>query len=86
MASFKLRTGCSVPDSGIYSVSHPQHALPREITLLREQMFPRCSRCGEPVFYELVRSAPAAVSAHPSTFKVALYELPELSADEEAAS
>lgn len=84
--SKNLRTGCSVPESGIYSVSHRPHALPREVTLLREQVFPRCSRCSEPVSYRLVRSAPAATSAHTSTFKVALYELPELSMDEEAAS
>jgi len=73
-----LRTGSPVPDSGIYAVSHPQHTLPREVTLLRDQTFPRCSCCKEPVFYELLRSAPAAVGTHPAAFTVALYELPEL--------
>jgi len=81
-----LRTGIGVPESGIYRVSHSQHALPLEVTLLKDQTFPRCSRCNEPVFYELVRSAPALVNVHPSTFRVALYELPELSTNEEAAS
>jgi hypothetical protein len=81
-----LRTGCSVPEGGIYRTSHPQHNLPPEVTLLRNQRFPRCSRCNEPVLFELVRSAPALLNVHPSTFTVALYELPELSPDEEAAS
>lgn len=73
-----LTTGSSVPESGIYAVSHPQHSVPREVTLLRDQTFPRCSCCKEPVFYRLLRSAPAAAGAHPSAFAVALYELPEL--------
>src|SRR5690349_24452709 len=78
-----LRTGCSVPDSGIYAVSHPQHTLPREVTLLRDQTFPRCSSCKEPVFYELLRSAPAAACAHPGVFSVELYELPEINRADE---
>jgi len=80
-----LRTGCSVPESGIYGVSHPQHVLPREVTLVREQTFPRCSRCNEPVYFELMRPAPALVNFNPSAFTVALYELPELSTNDEAA-
>jgi len=81
-----LRTGVAVPASGIYRVSHPQHNLPVEVTLLKDQKFPRCSRCNEPVFYELLRSAPAVTSSHPSTFQVELYELPELLPDDEIAS
>lgn len=71
-----LRTGSTVPDSGIYRVSHSPHRLPKEVTLWKDQAFPRCSRCSDPVFYELVRSAPA-VSA-PRGFAVMLYELPEI--------
>src|SRR3954465_2365379 len=72
--------------AGIYRVSHPQHNLPLEVTLLKDQKFPRCSRCNEPVFYELLRSAPAVTSSHPDTFQVELYELPELLPDDEIAS
>ena len=79
-----LRTGSTVPESGIYRVSHSQHRLPQEVTLLKGQAFPRCSRCAEDVVYELVRSAPAA--ANPSGFGVRLYELPEVSDDESLAS
>jgi len=71
-----LRTGCSVPDSGIYRVLHSQHRLPGAVTLLRNQSFPRCSKCSEPVYFELERSAPAAGSG-PHSFNVMLYELPE---------
>ncbi len=81
-----LTTGSTVPESGIYSVSHPKHNVPAEVTLVRNQTFPRCSRCDQPVFFELVRSAPALVNVHPSTFTVALYELPDLSINEEGAS
>lgn len=82
----KLSTGCPVPESGIYRVLHSQHRLPQEVTLLAKQDFPRCSRCSEPVFYELVRSAPAGMSSHGSAFSVMLYELPELLPDKEIAS
>ena len=76
----ELRTGCAVPAPGIYSVSHPQHRLPQEVTLLKDHLFPRCSRCGESVYYTLVRSAPAGI--RPYSFIVNLYELPELTEDE----
>jgi len=79
-----LRTDMNVPESGIYRASHAQHHLPHEVTLLKAQKFPRCSRCSEPVFYELVRSAPAAPS-YPGAFTVTLYELPELLPDDELA-
>lgn len=72
-----MTTGAPVRESGIYRVSHPQHRLPEEVTLIRDQPFPRCSRCSEAVFYELARSAPSA-GFHSGTthFVVSLYELP----------
>ena len=72
----ELRTGCTVPTSGIYRVSHPQHRLPQEVTLLEGHLFPRCCRCTDPVYYTLERSAPAGISPH--RFSVNLYELPEM--------
>jgi len=75
--SSALQTGCAVPETGIYRVLHPQHQLPGEVTLIRNQPFPRCSKCPEPVCFELVRSAPA-IGANPRGFSVTLYELPEL--------
>ena len=79
----ELRTGGSVPASGIYRVSHPQHRLPQEVTLFKDHLFPRCCRCTEPVYYTLERSAPAGISPH--HFNVNLYELPEVGEDESLA-
>jgi len=72
-----LRTGCSVPESGIYSVVHSQHHLPKEITLIRAQAFPRCSKCSDPVYFDLVRSAPS-LDVRPHGFRTTLYEIPEI--------
>ena len=77
-----LRTGCSVPDSGIYRVLHSQHRLPREVTLIKDQTFPRCSKCSEPVYFALERSAPE-VGSSPTGFNVMLYELPEVAEQED---
>jgi hypothetical protein len=76
-----LRTGSAVPDSGIYRVSHSQHRLPQEVTLLKNQSFPRCSKCAEPVYFELVRSAPDIPQQ--GRFTVNLYALPEIGGPEE---
>jgi hypothetical protein len=60
---------------------HDQHRLPTEVTLLQNQSFPRCSKCSAPVYFELVRSAPAA-GRNPG-FAVLLYELPEVAEQED---
>ena len=71
----ELRTGCAVPDSGIYRVTHAEHRLPAEVTLIQNQSFPRCSKCNDPVYFGLLRSAP---SVGDDGFSITLYELPEL--------
>ena len=81
LQSNKLRTGCAVPSSGVYRVTHKPHQLPAEVTLLQDQIFPRCSRCGEVVYFTLERANPAVATPH--DFNVALYELPELVDEEE---
>ena len=50
------KTGETVPNSGIYRVSHNEHRLPHEVTLLRANSFPPCSRCGNNVTYKLLRA------------------------------
>jgi hypothetical protein len=69
----QFRCGEKILESGIYRVVHSNHRLPHEVTLLRDQLFPRCSRCEDSVYFELLRSAPD-VALGP--FKVALYALP----------
>ncbi len=72
----RLRTGSTVPESGIYRVFHEQHRLPHEVTLLHGQKFPSCEKCGTAVEFELVKSAPHIV--RDSSFQVTLYSLPVL--------
>ncbi|MGC2696660.1 MAG: hypothetical protein WA738_12815 [Candidatus Angelobacter sp.] len=69
----RFRCGERIPESGIYRVVHRSHRLPHEVTLLSEQLFPKCARCENSVYFELVRSAPD-ITLGP--FKVALYALP----------
>lgn len=76
----QFRCGEKIPESGIYRVVHSNHRLPHEVTLLRDQLFPRCTRCEDSVYFELVRSAPD-ITLGP--FKVALYALPCADGEEE---
>jgi len=48
-------SGQRVPASGIYQVRHAEHRLPHEVTLLRDQQFPPCARCGTAVHFKVVR-------------------------------
>jgi hypothetical protein len=48
-------SGQKVPASGIYEVRHKKHRLPHEVTLLRDQRFPPCERCGTVVQFKVVR-------------------------------
>ena len=45
-----------VPHSGIYRVTHGEHRLPHEVTLLRANPFPPCSKCEHRVHYQLLRA------------------------------
>jgi hypothetical protein len=53
MMSFK--TGDQIEASGIYKVVHREHRLPHEVTLLRNETFPPCSKCKNKVRFELLR-------------------------------
>src|SRR4051812_19136021 len=67
------KTGETVPHSGIYRVKHSEHRLPHEVTLLRANTFPPCSKCGNNVAYQLLRAVTV------DSFAVTLNALPELS-------
>ncbi|HZE82587.1 MAG TPA: hypothetical protein VE604_16930 [Candidatus Polarisedimenticolia bacterium] len=69
----QFRCGDKIVESGIYRVIHRNHRLAHEVTLLRDQLFPKCIKCEDSVYFELVRSAPD-ITLGP--FKVALYALP----------
>ena len=69
----RFRCGGKIPESGIYRVVHDKHRLPHEVTLLSGQIFPRCMKCDDSVYFELLRPAPDLTLA---SFKVTLYALP----------
>jgi hypothetical protein len=69
----QFRCGDKILESGIYRVFHRNHRLAHEVTLLRDQLFPKCAKCDDSVHFELIRSAPDITLA---PFKVALYALP----------
>jgi hypothetical protein len=75
----QFRCGERIPESGIYRVVHERHRLPHEVTLLRDQLFPKCIKCDGLVSFELIRGAPD-ITLGP--FKVALYALPLVDEDE----
>jgi hypothetical protein len=52
---------------------HKKHRLPHEVTLLRDQIYPTCSKCEDAVYFELLRSA-LDITLEP--FKVTLHTLP----------
>jgi hypothetical protein len=70
-----------IPNSGIYRVFHQRHRLPHEVTLLRDERFPKCAKCQDAVSFELIRAVTFtddSLELHP---QIRLYELPVL--DEE---
>jgi hypothetical protein len=73
-----FKTGQNVPESGIYRVVHGGHRLPHEVTLLKGEAFPRCSKCADQVEFEPVSLAPSLPEKHGH---IVLYELPEIDND-----
>jgi hypothetical protein len=74
----EYRTGQKIPESGIYRVTHDEHRLPHEVTLLKGAQFPRCSKCRNAVRFAAVSLAPRLDSLRE---RVTIYELPAISED-----
>ena len=70
-----FRTGEPIAESGIYRVIHKAHRLPHEVTLLKDQVFPRCAKCRDEVKFELVRAVSDRLNHQ--DFRIYLYELDE---------
>ena len=79
-----FRTGERITRSGIYRVIHRKHRLPHEVTLLKDQIFPRCCKCQDQVEFQLARGVE---DANEFSTHIRLYELPVLddSTEEQAA-
>jgi hypothetical protein len=53
-SSTQFATGSTISQTGIYSVFHVAHRLPKEVFLVKDGVFPRCSRCIDPAIFALV--------------------------------
>ena len=53
------KSGDRVPVGGIYEVSHTEHRVPHEVTLLKGQKFPPCACCGNHVRFKVIRKVNA---------------------------
>lgn len=73
-----FRTGERITRSGIYQVIHRKHRLPHEVTLLKDQTFPRCSKCQDQVEFQLVRECQLLERESEFSTHIHLYELPVL--------
>ena len=73
-----FRTGETITRSGIYQVIHRKHRLPHEVTLLKDQIFPRCAKCHDQVRFRLVRGARLPEMVTEFSTQIYLYELPAL--------
>jgi hypothetical protein len=71
-----FRTDEMVRQSGIYRVRHSSHRVPHEVTLLRDQYFPRCANCNTAVIFELVRPVMDESETAILSPRIYLYELP----------
>lgn len=67
--------GEPIAESGIYRVIHMAHCPPHEITLLKDQVFPRCAKCRDEVKFELVRAVSERLNHQ--DFRIYLCELDE---------
>ena len=76
-------SGQVVPESGVYRVHHAEHRLSHEVTLIRENRFPICSKCANEVHFELLRAAPLMVDDLNFRFRIQLYALPVITDDDE---
>ena len=52
-----FRVGESILASGVYRVYHNRHRVSHEVSLFAGETFPRCSKCGEDVHFELILCA-----------------------------
>ena len=68
-----FRPGDAILESGIYRVYHAGHRLPHEVTLLRNERFPPCIKCGNSISFDLARSIPALEDLD---FHIHLYSIP----------
>jgi hypothetical protein len=50
-------TGAIVTVTGIYLVLHSAHHLPHEVVAVKGHRFPKCQKCADSVFFQLLHPA-----------------------------
>jgi hypothetical protein len=80
-----FRTDQIVPQSGVYRVQHRKHRLPHEVTLLRDNTFPRCAQCKNAVMFELLQAVKDETGTTGLSTRIYLYELPVIDDEEDIA-
>lgn len=84
VSGLTYRAGQRIPTSGIYLVEHFRHRHEHEVTLIRDERFPFCQKCGFGVVFTLVQAAPELDSA--TSPRIVLHQIPDVSEpDPEAA-
>lgn len=84
LSGLTYRAGQQIPTSGIYLVEHFRHREDHEVTLIRDERFPFCQKCGFGVVFTLVQAAPELDSS--TSPKIVLHQIPDVSdSDPEAA-
>lgn len=81
-----FRTGERILQSGIYEVTHRKHRVPHEVTLLIDEMFPRCAKCQDAVKFRLLRAIQIKTDVTTEqSARIHLYELPVFEEDQPVA-
>ncbi len=84
LSGLTYRAGQRIPTSGIYLVEHFRHRSGHEVTLVRNERFPFCQKCGYGVIFTLVQAAPQLDKTNSP--KIVLHQIPDVSeTDPEAA-
>lgn len=72
-------SGDVAAETGIYRVFHAEHRLSHEVTVLKGNLFPVCTKCSNQVVFELLRPVSCDVE-----FRVVLNALPVIEESDES--
>jgi hypothetical protein len=78
-----FRAGEKIPHSGVYRIFHAGHRASHDVILLRDELFPRCARCGIEVGFRLIQAA-RHIEDDSSLRNRKLFELPHPNEDDAA--
>ena len=83
-ASPLMRSGESIPETGLYDVFHAKDLVMGQIVLRGGEEFPRCVECGNDMYFSLAYSTPEVMN-DPSFQSLQVYEIPHLIPKRKAA-